>query len=147
MSTTSTASPHGGETHRNTCQQVAPLSHAPLPKGAGGGTLLLCVVSDEWRGVGGIWRYLGVVRVVVVLVVEKLGGDHYARDCDTMNVERCQRKVVSLDESVHVYQPKHEALVAAARVLEDSVEVPVFREQQRAVKLRQVSRARKHATN
>ena len=42
-----------------------------------------------------------------------------------MDVQRGQREVVSLDETVHVDQPQHEALVAAARVLEDAVEVPV----------------------
>lgn len=77
----------------------------------------------------GIRTYLGVVSVVVVLVVEKLGGDHYARDGHAVDVQRRQRKVVPLDESVHVNQPQHEAFVAAARVLEDAVEVP-FRERE-----------------
>lgn len=96
-----------------------------FPKYGVCGSHVKCVVSDEWGG--GIYTYLRVVRVVVVLVVEKLGGDHHARDGDAMDVQRCQCKIVSLDESVHVDQSEHKALVAAARVLEDAVEVPVWR--------------------
>ena len=67
---------------------------------------------------------LGVVRVVVVLVVEELGGDHDAGDGDPVDVERGQRKIIPLDEAVHIDEPQHEALVAAARVLKDAVQVP-----------------------
>ena len=51
-------------------------------------------------------------------------GWYVPRDGNAMDIESCKSEVISLDEAIHVDQPQDEALIAAARVLENAVQVP-----------------------
>ncbi len=53
---------------------------------------------------------LGIIRVVVVGVVEELRGQEDGGDYDAVNIELGQNKIIVLDETVDVDEGKDEAL-------------------------------------
>jgi hypothetical protein len=66
---------------------------------------------------------LGVVQVVEVLVVEKLGREHDRGDQDPVHVQRGQGKVALLDQPVDVNERQHQTLRGARCVLVDPFQV------------------------
>jgi len=65
---------------------------------------------------------LGVICVVVVSIIEELRCQHHGCYDNAVDVKFRQKKVVSLDEAVDVYQSKHKAFFRATCILVNTVE-------------------------
>ena len=64
---------------------------------------------------------LGVVCVVIVGIVEKLGSQQNRGNYYSMNIEFSEKKVVPLNQSINVNEGENKAFVRARRILENSV--------------------------
>lgn len=67
---------------------------------------------------------LGVVGVVIVLIIEKLGGQHHTRDQQPVNIQAIDNEGgIRLNDAIDVHESQHETLTAARCILGNTNEV------------------------